>query len=91
MDETPSGATGIVRRIDDLGRVVIPKELRRMLGIKEGDPLEIFTDGERIVLRKYVPGCCLCGNVDQKLATLSSGKIVCGPCVDLIRETKLFK
>jgi len=51
-------ATGIVRRIDELGRVVIPKELRRTMGIEEGDALEIFTnDKEEIVLRKYQPGC----------------------------------
>lgn len=49
-------ATGIVRRIDDLGRVVIPKEIRRTLRIKEGDPLEIFTDKEgEIILKKYSP------------------------------------
>lgn len=49
-------ATGIVRRIDDLGRVVIPKEIRRTLRIKEGDPLEIFTDREGgIILKKYSP------------------------------------
>ncbi len=49
-------ATGIVRRIDDLGRVVIPKEIRRTLRIREGDPLEIFTDREgEIVLKKYSP------------------------------------
>ena len=47
-------ATGIVRRIDDLGRVVIPKEIRRSLNIKEGDPLEIFADGQGgVVFRKY--------------------------------------
>ena len=49
-------ATGVVRRIDDLGRVVIPKEIRRTLRIKEGDPLEIFTDKEgEIILKKYSP------------------------------------
>ena len=49
-------ATGVVRRIDDLGRVVIPKEIRKTLRIKEGDPLEIFTDREgSIILRKYSP------------------------------------
>ena len=49
-------ATGIIRRIDDLGRVVVPKEIRRTLKIREGDPLEIFTDREgEIVLKKYSP------------------------------------
>ena len=49
-------ATGIVRRIDDLGRVVIPKEIRRTMRIREGDPLEIFTDREgEVILKKYSP------------------------------------
>ena len=48
-------ATGIVRRVDDLGRVVIPKEIRRNLGIREGDPLEIFVENSCICLRKYDP------------------------------------
>ena len=49
-------ATGVVRRIDDLGRVVIPKEIRKTLRIKEGEPLEIFTDREgQIILKKYSP------------------------------------
>ena len=46
-------ATGIIRRIDDLGRVVIPKEVRRTLGIKEGDPLEIYTDKDCVCFKKY--------------------------------------
>ena len=49
-------ATGIVRRIDELGRIVVPKEIRRVLRIREGDPLEIFTDKDgEIVLKKYSP------------------------------------
>lgn len=62
-------ATGIVRRIDDLGRVVIPKEIRRTFGISEGDALEIYTDvNGTIVLRKYVPvnSCVFCGESDEK-------------------------
>lgn len=46
-------ATGIIRRMDDLGRVVIPKEIRRQMGIKEGDPLEIFTEGDGICFKPY--------------------------------------
>lgn len=57
-------ATGIIRRVDDLGRIVLPKELRRTLGINEKDPVEIYTDGKGIILRKYVPGCVFCGSVD---------------------------
>ncbi len=56
MEEKELKATGIVRRIDDLGRVVVPKEIRRTLRIREGDPLEIFTDREgEIILKKYSP------------------------------------
>lgn len=48
-------ATGIVRRIDDLGRVVIPKEIRRSMGIKENDPLEIFVEKDRVIFQRYMP------------------------------------
>lgn len=82
-------ATGIVRRIDDLGRVVIPKELRRTMGIADGDPLEIFVDGDKIILRKYAPGCCLCGNSERELLSLYPEKLVCKACIKLvIREEK---
>ena len=65
-------ATGIVRRIDDLGRVVIPKEIRRTLRIREGDPLEIFTDREgEIILKKYSPIGELGGFAKEYAETLS--------------------
>ncbi len=64
-EETNMKATGIVRRVDDLGRVVIPKELRRTLGVAEGDPLEFFVESDRIILRKYVPGCIITGALDD--------------------------
>lgn len=57
-------ATGIVRKVDELGRIVIQRELRRTLGINEKDPVEIYTDGKGIILRKYAPGCAFCGSVD---------------------------
>ena len=74
-------ATGIVRRIDELGRVVIPKEIRRTLRIKDGDPLEIFTEGDAILLRKYRPAgaCVLCGEVSPDAVQLH-GKSVCPRC-----------
>nr|WP_092074985.1 AbrB/MazE/SpoVT family DNA-binding domain-containing protein [Dendrosporobacter quercicolus]NSL49616.1 AbrB/MazE/SpoVT family DNA-binding domain-containing protein [Dendrosporobacter quercicolus DSM 1736]SDN25118.1 transcriptional pleiotropic regulator of transition state genes [Dendrosporobacter quercicolus] len=73
-------STGIVRRVDDLGRVVIPKELRRNLDIKEGDPMEIYVENDRIILRKYEPACeCIfCGN-DYNVLSFK-GKVVCGNC-----------
>lgn len=73
-------ATGIVRRIDDLGRVVIPKEIRRTLRIREGDPLEIFTDREgEIILKKYSPIGELGEFARQYADSLaqSTGNIVC--------------
>jgi len=73
-------STGIVRRIDDLGRVVIPMELRRSFGIVESDPLEIFVDEDKIVLRKYQPGCYLCGNVEGHMHNFF-GKAICTKCV----------
>lgn len=73
-------ATGIVRRIDDLGRVVIPKEIRRTLRIREGDPLEIFTDREgEVILKKYSPIgelSLFSGEYAESLAQ-STGYIVC--------------
>jgi len=71
-------ATGIVRRVDELGRVVLPSELRRTLGIGEKDALEIYVDGERIVLKKYEPTCIFCGNVEH--ASYFRGKLVCAGC-----------
>jgi AbrB family looped-hinge helix DNA binding protein len=64
-------STGIIRRIDDLGRIVIPKEVRRTLSIREGDPLEIFLDNGGVVLKKYVP----LGDISsQTLATYNALK-----------------
>ncbi|MCS1352362.1 AbrB/MazE/SpoVT family DNA-binding domain-containing protein [Mechercharimyces sp. CAU 1602] len=60
-------STGIVRKVDELGRVVIPIELRRTLGIGEKDALEIYVDGERIVLKKYEPACIFSGEVDETI------------------------
>ncbi len=74
-------ATGIVRRIDDLGRVVIPKEIRRTLRIREGDPLEIFTDREgEVILKKYSPVGEL-GNVAKLYAESLSQTLGCTVCI----------
>ena len=72
-------STGIVRKIDELGRIVIPKEFTRTLDIEVGDPLEIFVDGEEVILRKYEPGCVFCGNV--KYIVEFKGKKVCTNCI----------
>lgn len=59
-------STGIVRKVDELGRVVLPKELRRTLGIEEKDALEIYTDNDKIILKKYQPN----GEKDEVIANL---------------------
>lgn len=74
-------STGIVRHIDSLGRVVLPKELRRTFDITTDTPLEIFTEGDAILLRKYRPAdaCALCGEVVAGSVQLH-GKFVCPRC-----------
>ena len=71
-------STGIVRKVDELGRIVIPIELRRTLGIEEKDALEIYVDNEKIILKKYEPACVFCGNADE--VGHFRGKNVCRQC-----------
>ncbi len=71
-------STGIIRKVDDLGRVVLPVELRRSLGIGERDPLEIFVEGDRIILRKPSIACIFCGS--EKQVHDFKGKGVCQEC-----------
>ena len=71
-------ATGIVRKVDELGRVVIPIELRRTLGIDLKDPLEIYVEGENIIFKKYEPACVFCG--DARNIQHFKGKNVCENC-----------
>lgn len=73
-------STGIVRRADTLGRVVIPIELRKTLGIAVKDSLEIFVDNERIILKKYEPGCLFCGNTDH--VKRHNDRLVCQECIN---------
>jgi transcriptional pleiotropic regulator of transition state genes len=73
-------STGIVRKVDELGRVVIPIELRRTLGIGEKDALEIYVDGERIMLKKYEPACIFTGNAEDLV--YFKGKLVSKACID---------
>jgi AbrB family transcriptional regulator, transcriptional pleiotropic regulator of transition state genes len=78
-------STGIVRKVDELGRVVIPIELRRTLDIEEKDSLEIYVDGEKIILRKYEPACVFCGNANG--VEHFKGKNVCRNCLDQLAQT----
>ena len=76
-------STGIVRKVDELGRVVIPIELRRTLGIDIKDPVEIYVDGENIILKKYQPACIFCDKADN--VVLFKGKNVCADCIRELR------
>jgi len=77
-------STGIIRKVDDLGRIVLPIELRRTLDIAERDELEIFMEDDRIVLKKYEPACVFCSS-EQGLVSYR-GKNICQECARKIAE-----
>ncbi|AFC28365.1 AbrB family transcriptional regulator [Paenibacillus mucilaginosus 3016] len=79
-------ATGMTRNLDSLGRIVIPKELRMNMDLDLHDPLEIFVNGDEIILRKYTPGCSLCGQVDSPITSVYPGKKICTTCIKIIAE-----
>lgn len=78
-------STGIVRRVDELGRIVLPKELRRTFDIAEKDTLEIYVDENCIVLKKYEPACIFCGNAKNNI--YYKGKNICPDCAKEIGLT----
>mgnify|MGYP001132964172 CR=1 FL=1 len=77
-------ATGVVRKIDELGRIVIPIELRNKLGISEKDPMEIFVEGSNIVLKKFDTHCIFCGS-SKKLVEYKD-KLICSKCAKKLSE-----
>ena len=77
-------STGIVRRIDSLGRFVIPIELRNVMDIANNDSIEIFTDENRIILKKYQPACIFCGNADK--VVYYKGKLICEDCLAELKK-----
>ena len=77
-DDYPAGARGVVRRIDDLGRVVIPAEYRKVLGIRVGDELDLTLEGDALVLRPLREACALCGGVSALQVFRTA--LVCGEC-----------
>ena len=77
-------STGIVRKVDCLGRIVLPMEIRRIFEIGEDTPLEIFVDGEKVVIKKYTPGCVFCGQINGVIKI--GGKSICPNCMDKIKE-----
>ena len=77
-------STGIVRPIDDLGRIVLPIEIRKTLSLSPKDSVEIFIDENRIVLQKYQPGCIFCN--DARNVKLFKGKMVCEKCMNEMKK-----
>lgn len=77
--------TGMVRPVDNLGRVVIPREIRKQFDVENGvDSFEIFVDGDKIVLRKYQPSCIFCGGFDGTVTY--EGRVVCKNCAAKVAE-----
>ena len=76
-------STGIVRHVDELGRIVIPKEMRKNMDIANDDPVEIYVDGDKIILTKYQPSCIFCGGAAD--IREFCGKKVCEKCVAALR------
>ena len=77
-------STGIVRKVDELGRIVLPIELRRTMGIDVKDALEIYVEGDTIMLRKYEPSCVFCGNA--KDVVTYKGRNICPACIEEISK-----
>jgi transcriptional pleiotropic regulator of transition state genes len=77
-------ATGIVRRIDDLGRVVLPKEMRISLDMNPGDPVEIAVENKNIIISKPVDGCAICGGLTEPYVEFG-GKKICAKCKSMLK------
>ena len=75
---------GIVRNVDELGRIVLPKELRKTLHIEKKDPLEIYTEGENIIMRKSEPACFFCGSADDIVNYMN--KKICTECIEKLKN-----
>ena len=78
--ENDMKSTGIVRKVDELGRIVLPIELRRTLDIAERDELEIYLDDDKVVLKKYEPSCIFCGSSCGLVSY--HGRNVCVECIE---------
>ena len=77
-------STGVVRKIDALGRIVLPRSIRTNFDIQTDDPLEIFIEGDRIILQKYQPACIFCDNADEM--EIFEGKRICKACLTKLKE-----
>lgn len=79
-------STGMVRKVDDLGRLVIPSEIRREHLVESGTPMEIFIDGESIILKRYNPGCIFCG--ENRTLVRYREQLVCPECIKVLNGIK---
>ncbi len=79
-------STGIIREVDALGRIVLPKSLRKVYNLNEKDALEIFTDGDCLILKKFCPFCSFCGS-SEKISSFKD-KNVCQNCIDELTKLK---
>ena len=77
-------STGIVREVDDLGRLVLPKELRTTMGLDINDPMEFYKDGDDIILRRFNSGCHFCGSIENR--TFFKDKFVCESCIEELKD-----
>ena len=84
IEENVSNYEGMTRRIDELGRVVIPIEIRNTFDLNEGDPVELYSDKGLILLKKFYEGCIYCGNKKKVYKLL--GKPICSKCIDKIKN-----
>lgn len=77
-------STGIVRKVDELGRIVLPMEIRKLMDINIKDPIEIYTDEDKIILAKYHPACIFCGDAEDVI--YFGGKRVCRSCIEKLKD-----
>ena len=77
-------STGVVRKVDELGRIVLPIELRRNLDIEIKDPVEIYVDGDMIILKKYQASCLFCGNAKDNV--IYKNKHICPGCLEELKK-----
>ena len=77
-------STGVVRKVDELGRIVLPIELRRNLDIEIKDPVEIYVDGDMIILKKYQASCLFCGNAKDNV--IYKNEHICPNCLEELKK-----
>ena len=77
-------STGITRKLDELGRIVLPMEIRTKFDINPKDALEIFVEDDKIILGKYAPTCIFCGSAQD--AVYFHGKLICRKCAELVKN-----